>query len=56
MQAGQLPMALHNQGTSTYYCNYVLSPFIFWYSRVEFATTGVTKAVLCAILSVGWCK
>ena len=34
-QAGQLPSGLHNRGTSTY----VLSPFIFGYSRVGWAST-----------------
>ena len=34
-QAGQLSRGLHNQGASTY----VLSPFIFWYSRVGCAFT-----------------
>ena len=34
-QAGQLPRGLHNQGTSTY----VVSPFIFLYSRVGCAST-----------------
>ena len=34
-QAGLLLRGLHNQGASTY----VLSPFIFWYSRVEWAST-----------------
>ena len=43
-QAGQLPRGLHNQGTSTY----VLSPLIFLYSRVGWASTGLNP-VLCVV-------